>query len=213
MRGLHAWLDAGAWTRPRAQALGRRATGQRGGGAARAERVAIALLAVRLRDAGVGGSATRRRCERRAATNGGRRLRAAVGEPQDATRSRAPSDASVADTLNELVRRTYLSAPSDLAAVSAKQARLLGGHDVVLYLIDYRHQGGEPGRRCWVAGDSRRYPREASSALGRACSLDGRRLSGQRPGQLPQNRDDAHSALAPLKRRNPHVCGGFSEWS
>jgi hypothetical protein len=31
---------------------------------------------------------------------------AAAGEPQDATRSRAPSDASVADTLNELLRRT-----------------------------------------------------------------------------------------------------------
>jgi hypothetical protein len=38
----------------------------------------------------------------------------------------APSDASVADRLNELLRRTYLSAPSDLAAVIAEQARPLG---------------------------------------------------------------------------------------
>jgi hypothetical protein len=65
---------------------------------------------------------------------------AAAGEPQDATRSRAPSDASVADTLNELLRRTYLSAPSDLAAVIAEQARPLGAHDVVLYLIDYEQR-------------------------------------------------------------------------
>jgi hypothetical protein len=51
---------------------------------------------------------------------------AAAGEPQDATRSRAPIDASVADTLNELLRRTYLSAPSDLAAVIAEQDRPFG---------------------------------------------------------------------------------------
>jgi len=54
--------------------------------------------------------------------------------------SAAPSDASVADTLNELLRRTYLSAPSDLAAVIAEQARPLGAHDVVLYLIDYEQR-------------------------------------------------------------------------
>jgi hypothetical protein len=50
------------------------------------------------------------------------------------------SDASVADTLNELLRRTYLSAPSDLAAVIAEQARPLGAHEVVLYLIDYEQR-------------------------------------------------------------------------
>jgi hypothetical protein len=54
--------------------------------------------------------------------------------------SGAPSDASLADTLNELLRRTYLSAPSDLAAVIAEQARPLGAHDVVLYLIDYEQR-------------------------------------------------------------------------
>jgi hypothetical protein len=54
--------------------------------------------------------------------------------------SPAPSDASLADTLNELLRRTYLSAPSDLAAVIAEQARPLGAQDVVLYLIDYEQR-------------------------------------------------------------------------
>ena len=62
----------------------------------------------------------------------------------------APSDASVADTLNELLRRTYLTAPSDLAAVIAEQARPLGAHDVVLYLIDYEQRTlvplGDPAR-------------------------------------------------------------------
>jgi hypothetical protein len=42
--------------------------------------------------------------------------------------------------LIELLRRTYLSAPSDLAAVIAEQARTFGAHDVVLYLIDYEQR-------------------------------------------------------------------------
>jgi Stage II sporulation protein E (SpoIIE) len=52
----------------------------------------------------------------------------------------SPSDASVAEMLNELLRRTYLSAPSDLAAVIAEQARRIGARDVALYLIDYEHR-------------------------------------------------------------------------
>jgi hypothetical protein len=54
--------------------------------------------------------------------------------------SATPSDASVADALNELLRRTYLSSPSDLAAVIADQARPLGAQEVVLYLIDYEQR-------------------------------------------------------------------------
>jgi hypothetical protein len=42
--------------------------------------------------------------------------------------------------LNELLRRTYLSAPSDLGAVIAEQAQRIGAHDVVLYLIDYEQR-------------------------------------------------------------------------
>ena len=73
---------------------------------------------------------------RRAAGDGS----GATNERREATSSRAPSDASVAETLNELLRRTYLSAPSDLAAVIAEQARPFGAHDVVLYLIDYEQR-------------------------------------------------------------------------
>jgi stage II sporulation SpoE-like protein len=63
----------------------------------------------------------------------------AVSEPRTATSPR-PTDAAVAEMLNELLRRTYLSAPSDLAAVIAEQARRIGARDVVLYLIDYEHR-------------------------------------------------------------------------
>jgi hypothetical protein len=42
--------------------------------------------------------------------------------------------------LNELLRRTYLSSPSDLGAVIAEQAQRIGAHDVVLYLIDYEQR-------------------------------------------------------------------------
>jgi hypothetical protein len=58
------------------------------------------------------------------------------GPPRRAA-PRRPSDTAIADALNELLRRTYLSAPSDLAAVIAEQAGALGARDVVLYLIDY----------------------------------------------------------------------------
>ena len=36
--------------------------------------------------------------------------------------------------------------------------------------------------------------------------------SGQ-TGPKPQNHGDTHPARAPLKRRNPHACGGSSRWS
>jgi hypothetical protein len=65
------------------------------------------------------------------------------------TSSPGPSDTSVADMLNELLRRTYLSAPSELPAVIADQARRIGARDVVLYLIDYEQRTLVPltGRR------------------------------------------------------------------
>jgi hypothetical protein len=61
-------------------------------------------------------------------------------ERRGSTPSSGPTDTSVAETLNELLRRAYLSAPSDLAAVIADQARRIGAHDVVLYLIDYEQR-------------------------------------------------------------------------
>ena len=43
----------------------------------------------------------------------------------------------VLELLRELLRRSHLSAPSDLAAVVADQARSIGTRDAVVYLIDY----------------------------------------------------------------------------
>jgi hypothetical protein len=42
--------------------------------------------------------------------------------------------------LNEVLRRSYISAPSELPAVIAEQARRIGAHDVGLYLIDYEQR-------------------------------------------------------------------------
>ena len=46
-------------------------------------------------------------------------------------------DRAAAELLSELLRRTHLSAPSDLARVIAEQAASIGAHDLVVYLIDY----------------------------------------------------------------------------
>jgi hypothetical protein len=46
-------------------------------------------------------------------------------------------DAQAIELLSELLRRTHLSAPSDLAAVVADQARSIGALEVTLYLINY----------------------------------------------------------------------------
>jgi stage II sporulation SpoE-like protein len=54
--------------------------------------------------------------------------------------SSALSDTAVADMLNELLRRSHLCAPSDLAAVIADQARRIGARDVGVYLIDYEQR-------------------------------------------------------------------------
>src|SRR5215218_1385322 len=42
-----------------------------------------------------------------------------------------------AHLLAEVLRRTHLSAPADLAKVAAQEARKAGGEDLVLYLVDY----------------------------------------------------------------------------
>jgi hypothetical protein len=51
-----------------------------------------------------------------------------------------PSDTAVSAMLTELLRRTHLCAPSDLAAVVADPVRRIGARDVVLYLIDYEQR-------------------------------------------------------------------------
>jgi hypothetical protein len=54
--------------------------------------------------------------------------------------SSRPANGAVADMMNELLRRTHLGGPSDLAGVIADPARGIGAQDVVLYLIDYEHR-------------------------------------------------------------------------
>jgi hypothetical protein len=49
----------------------------------------------------------------------------------------ARTDDHVAELLSELLRRTHLSSPSDLAAIAADQARSIGAQEVDLYLINY----------------------------------------------------------------------------
>jgi hypothetical protein len=82
--------------------------------------------------------------------------------------SSGPSDAAVSDMLNELLRRTHLSAPSDLAALTADQARRIGARDVALYLVDYEQRTLVP-----LPGSSGRDPAPLSvtgTIAGRAFS-------------------------------------------
>ena len=68
----------------------------------------------------------------------------------DADPGRPPPSSTgevVADLLQGLLRRTHLSAPSDLAAVVADQAACLGATDVAVYLIDYEQSTLMPLRR------------------------------------------------------------------
>jgi serine/threonine protein phosphatase PrpC len=63
-----------------------------------------------------------------------------VRVPANAQRVPSPDpapDPAVLELLHELLRRTHLSAPSDLAAVVADQAVSIGAHDVALHVIDY----------------------------------------------------------------------------
>ena len=59
----------------------------------------------------------------------------------DATASSAgPRDAAVADMFNDLLRRTHLGGPSEMATAIAEPARRIGARSVVLYLIDYEQR-------------------------------------------------------------------------
>jgi hypothetical protein len=49
-----------------------------------------------------------------------------------------------AELLHELLRRTHLSAPSDIAAIVADQARVIGARDVDLYLADIEQESLVP---------------------------------------------------------------------
>jgi hypothetical protein len=74
--------------------------------------------------------------------------------PRDQLTASSPttiSDGATVELLNELLRRTHLSAPSDLARIVADQASAIGAHDVASYLIDYEQETlipmGAPGRQ------------------------------------------------------------------
>ena len=49
-------------------------------------------------------------------------------------------DARVGRTLQEVLRRTHLSAPADLGTIFAEEARTLGIDSLVLYVIDYEQK-------------------------------------------------------------------------
>jgi len=65
----------------------------------------------------------------------------------------AGNDAGTAELLKELLRRTHLSAPSDLGATVRDQAASFGARDVGIYLVNYEQDalmplpGGVPGHR------------------------------------------------------------------
>jgi hypothetical protein len=54
--------------------------------------------------------------------------------------SAGPGNAAVADMLNELLRRTHLGGPSEMAAAIAEPACRIGARSVVVYLIDYEQR-------------------------------------------------------------------------
>jgi hypothetical protein len=51
----------------------------------------------------------------------------------------AAVDQRVLELLAELLRRTHLSSPAELAAVIVDQSASIGAHDAALYVIDYEH--------------------------------------------------------------------------
>jgi hypothetical protein len=89
-----------------------------------------------------------------------RRAEDEVPGPTTSASSEGPSTAAVSDMLNELLRRTHLGGPSELPAMVAESARLIGARNVVLYLIDYEQRllvpltgpRDQPGAALSVAG-------------------------------------------------------------
>src|SRR4051794_8602508 len=68
----------------------------------------------------------------------------APGYPPPVSHPLDTEDAKRSELLHELLRRSHLSTPSDLAAVVADQAADAGAEDVALYLIDYEQSALVP---------------------------------------------------------------------
>jgi hypothetical protein len=69
-----------------------------------------------------------------------RRLADEVSDADTTASSAGPRDAAVADMFNDLLRRTHLGGPSEMAAAIAQPARRIGARSVALYLIDYEQR-------------------------------------------------------------------------
>src|SRR3954452_17310397 len=70
--------------------------------------------------------------------------------------------------LLEVLRRTHLSAPPDLAAVVAEEGHRIGADGLVLYLLDHEQRCLVP-HRC-VARTSRWPPRTAAGTRRSSCA-------------------------------------------
>jgi hypothetical protein len=60
-----------------------------------------------------------------------------VTVPEPLATTPPDDDAAVAELLTGLLRRTHLSAPSDVAEIVADQARAIGARDVTVYVVDH----------------------------------------------------------------------------
>jgi hypothetical protein len=98
-------------------------------------------------------------------------------------------EAETVELLSELLRRTHLSAPSDLAAIVADQAHSIGARDVALYLINYELaelvpiDGQDPG---------------GSETLSVAGTIAGRAYASTTILQSPHAEDGKHRLWVPL---------------
>lgn len=86
-------------------------------------------------------------------------------------RPAAGSDAQTAELLKELLRRTHLSAPSDIGATISSQAGSLGATEVAVYLINYEQDTLMPLKT---------GPADATEPLSVAGTVAGRAYSSSR---------------------------------
>ncbi len=103
-------------------------------------------------------------------------------EGQPETPLPAVTREAAVEPLQELLRRTHLSAPSDVAAVVAEQAAGMGAADVALYLVDYELATLIP--LATALADDREPLSVAGTIAGRAYSATSiLRAPAEQPGQ------------------------------